>query len=137
MLASRLFKDDDTLYHQAEKNWYECSPADWQEAFSHHPRIGDIKNIEKRFAETKDWANSEQRGVEIAIVETIKKLARLNRKYEKRFGYIFIVYATGKTAAEMLDLLESRLTHAREDEIKIAMEEQNKITKLRLQKLLS
>ena len=72
----------------------------------------------------------------IANKEVIEALADSNRLYEEKFGYIFIVNATGKSAEEMLDMLQTRLPHKPEDEIKIAAAEQNEITKLRLQKLL-
>lgn len=138
MLKNRPFKDESALMSMAEKIWYDCSPGDWLEAFSHHPRIGENRNeLEKKFASTKNWASSEQKGVENAHTGTLQRLVELNQEYEKRFGYIFIVSATGKTAEEMLTLLKTRLSNSLEDEIKIAMGEQNKITLLRLKKLLS
>ncbi len=124
------------LLEDAEAQWYECSPDDWKEAFSHHPRIGDVESLTKKFASTAQWASGEQSGVNAASGKTIEELAEGNRLYEEKFGYIFIVCATGKSAEEMLSLLQARLPNVPTEEIEIAAEEQNKITKLRLQKLL-
>ncbi len=116
-------------------------PADdlvehWKEAFAHHPKIGDTDSLRKKFATTAQWASGEQSGMNIASQQTIEALAKGNKQYEDKFGYIFIVCATGKSADEMLAILESRLQHDPKEEIEIAADEQNKITKLRLEKLL-
>jgi 2-oxo-4-hydroxy-4-carboxy-5-ureidoimidazoline decarboxylase len=124
------------LLEDAEEQWYKCSETDWKEAFAHHPKIGDVESLTKKFATTAQWASGEQSGVNVAAKETIEALADGNKNYEKKFGYIFIVCATGKSAEEMLNILQSRLPNTPEDEIEIAAEEQNKITKLRLEKLL-
>lgn len=124
------------LLEEAEEIWEECSGDDWKEAFAHHPMIGDVESLSKRFSSTAEWASGEQAAVNNANKEVIEALADSNRLYEEKFGYIFIVNATGKSAEEMLDMLQKRLPHKPEDEIKIAAAEQNKITKLRLQKLL-
>lgn len=126
----------EALLDCAEELWSECSEDDWKEAFSHHPKIGDVESLTKKFAATANWASGEQASVNTASKETIEALAEGNRLYEERFGYIFIVCATGKSAEEMLSLLQVRLNNKPEDEIKIAAAEQNKITKLRLQKLI-
>jgi 2-oxo-4-hydroxy-4-carboxy-5-ureidoimidazoline decarboxylase len=133
-----FFPADDLveLLEDAEEQWFKCSEDDWKEAFSHHPKIGDTASLKKKFASTAQWASGEQSGVSAASQQTIGALADGNRKYEDKFGYIFIVCATGKTAEEMVELLESRLSNDPKDEIEIAADEQNKITKLRLEKLL-
>ena len=125
------------LLEQAEEIWYECSEDDWKEAFAHHPKIGDVESLTKKFASTAQWASGEQSGVNTATEESITALAEGNHLYEEKFGYIFIVCATGKSAEEMLTLLRDRLKNNPEKEIKIAAAEQNKITKLRLQKLIA
>lgn len=125
------------LLECAEEQWYCCTEADWKEAFTHHPKIGDIASLTKKFAATAQWASGEQSSVSAANKETIEALAKGNDLYEAKFGYIFIVCATGKSAAEMLDMLEARLGNNAEVEIKIAADEQNKITKLRLEKLVN
>lgn len=124
------------LLEDAEEQWWLCHEADWKEAFAHHPKIGDTESLKKKFASTADWASGEQSGVRSAGEETIRALAEGNRLYEEKFGYIFIVCATGKSAAEMLEMLNERLKNDPEEEIKIAADEQNKITKLRIGKML-
>ena len=136
MIDSRPFADRQQLCEIAEKKWLECSEKDWLEAFTHHPKIGDLKSLEKKFSATKEWAGGEQAGVNRAAGATLIKLADGNNDYEKKFGFIFIVCATGKSADEMLALLKTRLSNDRNTELKIAMREQNKITRLRLGKLL-
>lgn len=124
------------LLEDAEEQWWMCNEKDWKEAFSHHPKIGDIDSLKKKFASTAGWASGEQAAVSTANEETLKALANGNRLYEEKFGYIFIVCATGKSAEEMLTILQTRLQNNPEVEIQIAADEQNQITKLRLQKLL-
>lgn len=124
------------LLEDAEEMWYACSKEDWKEAFTHHPKIGDVESLTKKFASTAAWASGEQGGVAIASKETIEALAEGNRLYEEKFGYIFIVCATGKSAEEMLGLLQLRLKNSPNEEIQVAADEQNMITKLRLEKLL-
>ena len=124
------------LLEDAEEQWWLCSEADWKEAFTHHPKIGDIDSLKKKFASTANWASGEQSGVQDANEKTLEALAEGNRLYEEKFGYIFIVCATGKSATEMLELLQERLNNTPEEEIQIAADEQNKITKLRIEKLL-
>lgn len=124
------------LLEDAEEQWWKCSEDDWKEAFKHHPKIGDVDSLKKRFTATAQWASGEQSGVSLASDETIKALAEGNRLYEEKFGYIFIVCATGKSAEEMLTMLDQRLKNDPGEEIKIAADEQNKITKLRIEKLL-
>lgn len=123
------------LLEDAEEQWWLCSEEDWKEAFRHHPKIGDRESLQKKFASDK-WAAGEQGGVNTASAATLDALAEGNRLYEEKFGYIFIVCATGKTADEMLTLLQERLPNTPGEEIKIAADEQNKITQLRIEKLL-
>jgi 2-oxo-4-hydroxy-4-carboxy-5-ureidoimidazoline decarboxylase len=124
------------LLEDAEEQWWQCSEDDWKDAFSHHPKIGDVESLMKKFASTAQWALGEQSGVNVASKETIEALAEGNCLYEEKFGYIFIVCASGKTAEEMLSVLQTRLENNPEEEIKIAADEQNKITRLRIEKLL-
>jgi len=135
MLAAPLADDLVELLEYAEEKWYECSEDDWREAFEHHPKIGDINSLKKKFENTAEWAAGEQSGVNTAADETLSALAQGNEAYEKKFGYIFIVCATGKSAGEMLQLLEARINNHPAEEINIAADEQNKITRIRLEKL--
>lgn len=124
------------LLEDAESQWWLCNEEDWKEAFTHHPKIGDLDSLKKKFANTAVWASGEQSGVNTATDEILNALAEGNRLYEEKFGYIFIVCASGKSAEEMLGMLNERLKNNPEDEIRIAADEQNKITLLRLEKLL-
>ena len=133
-----FFPADDLveLLEDAEEQWFKCSEEDWKQAFAQHPKIGDIDSLKKKFASTAQLASAEQSGVNSASQNTIEALAEANKKYEDKFGYIFIVCATGKSAEEMLGILQSRLQNDPKEELEIAADEQNKITKLRLEKLL-
>jgi 2-oxo-4-hydroxy-4-carboxy-5-ureidoimidazoline decarboxylase len=135
MAAARPFADDEAVLHQATTIWNGLQPADWREAFAAHPKIGDLESLRGKFGNTRDWANGEQSGVASAAEATIRQLAELNREYEARFSYIFIVCATGKTAEEMLAILKQRLPNDPQGELSVAAGEQLKITLLRLQKL--
>lgn len=137
MVYSRPFESLSEVLETSDTVWEECDVDDYEEAFSHHPKIGDVESLAKKFANTKAWATGEQKGVESADLAVIHKLAEGNAAYEEKFGFIFIVNATGKSATEMLALLQARMNNEPKDEILIAAEEQNKITKLRLKKLLA
>lgn len=131
------FASHAVIMAEAENAWYgACDEKDWLEAFTHHPKIGDTKSLKEKFASTSHLAGKEQAGVEDASDEIIEKLAQANRAYEDQFGFIFIVCATGKSAGEMLRLMEDRLENSREEELLVAMGEQHKITVLRLKKLM-
>ena len=124
------FRSAEILLEIATEAWYnECDSKDWMESFTHHPKIGDKKSLAEKFA------GQEQAGVASATGEIIATLAKSNEEYEKKFGFIFIVFATGKSAVEMLQLLTNRLNNAKDDEVRIAMGEQHKITLLRFGKL--
>ena len=135
MLDEPFAEDLVDLEETAEETWYDCTEADWLEAFSHHPKIGDIQSLKEKFSNTAAWASKEQGSVDTAPENVLHQLAKANEEYEQKFGYIFIVCATGKSAEEMLAILQGRLPNDAVDEIKIAAEEQLKITKLRLEKL--
>jgi OHCU decarboxylase len=128
MARARPFSDESALLAGADRTWLELSEDDWLEAFAAHPRIG---------ARASGQAAAEQAGARGASPETLAALARANREYEERFGYIFIVCASGRSAEEMLDLCRRRLHNAPAEELKVAAEEQRKITRLRLERWLS
>ncbi len=132
VMARRPFGRDAKLLAVARVEWFGLTEADWLEAFSHHPRIGDRAALEARFPATHDLSSKEQSGVGGAEEEVTAALAGANEAYVERFGFIFIVCATGKSAAEMLQLLRDRLPNHRAAELRIAAEEQAKITALRL-----
>ena len=132
MLARRPFGSDGALKAAARDEWLALGEADWLEAFSHHPQIGDRAALAARFPATHDLSAREQSGVNAASAKVIDELAQANATYLDRFGFIFIVCATGKSAVEMLQLLRDRLGNDRATELRIAAEEQAKITALRL-----
>ena len=135
MLERRPFRSRERLLESARDIWFGLDRPDWLEAFSHHPKIGDLGALRARFASTGHLSEKEQAGVTGASGETLNALAAGNSEYESRFGYIFIVCATGLSADEMLERLRRRLTNHPEKEIGIAAQEQAKITELRLIKL--
>ncbi|MEN9571069.1 MAG: 2-oxo-4-hydroxy-4-carboxy-5-ureidoimidazoline decarboxylase [Bacteroidota bacterium] len=137
MLPLFPVKDVAQLLQHASHTWQQCTEADWLQAFAGHPKIGDMQALKKKFASTAAWASGEQGAVAQAPEQLLQALAQGNDDYQNKFGFIFIVCATGKSAGQMLQLLQQRLPNQRADEIRIAMEEQNKITQLRLQKLLA
>jgi len=138
MMKEFPFKDEVKLMDTAQKIWYNnCNEADWLDAFTHHPKIGNIDSIAEKFPTTKQLAGDEQADVKDASPETLRDLIIANREYEARYGFIFIVSATGKSATVLLRLLKDRLKNNLKEELHIAMGEQYKITFLRLHKILS
>ncbi|MSP56938.1 MAG: allantoicase [Myxococcales bacterium] len=124
------------LYGAAEDIWWHLGDGDWVEAFSHHPPIGaDLATLRARYAHTATQSAAEQSGIAHADEATLVALADGNRAYKDRFGWLFLVCATGKTAGEMLALLHERLPNAPDAELRIAAGEQVKITRIRLEKL--
>jgi len=138
MLQRRPFASHTALFAAAVEIWAQLGPDDYREAFSHHPEIGaNLDELRKRFVKTADWSQAEQSGALNASEATLHALRDANRAYRERFGFSFIVCATGKSAEEMLALLHARLRHAPDLELAIAAAEQAKITHLRLEKLES
>ncbi len=135
MTASRPFIDSNHVLAQAAEIWESLEAADFLQAFAAHPQIGDVKTLQAKYANTQAIASSEQSQVASASNETIEQLALANQLYLKRFGFIFIIFATGKSADQMLNALLARIGNTREQEIENAAAEQLKITKLRLEKL--
>lgn len=137
MAQHRPFNSETELFAAAGEIWQNLAPQDWREAFSHHPKIGDLAGLRAKFASTRQWSEGEQAGVAGAAEDILHALAEGNEAYVKKFGFIFIVCATGKSASEMLALLQQRLPNDPESELKITAAEQAKITKIRLEKLLT
>jgi len=133
--AARPFADIAALKAQAATSWQNLSEPDYLQAFEAHPMIGDVDSLRKKYASTKAMASGEQSGAAAADESTLGELSVLNKKYFEEFGFIFIVFATGKSAAEMLTLLRARIGNSREQEIENAAAEQLKITLLRIDKL--
>jgi 2-oxo-4-hydroxy-4-carboxy-5-ureidoimidazoline decarboxylase len=134
MTSRRPFSGVAAILGAAGEIFRSLTTEDWKEAFAGHPKIGDVNDLMKKFPATAELSEREQSGIRQSSGEVLAALAAANEVYESRFGYIFIVCATGKNAGEMLALLNSRLRNNPDEELKIAEQEQEKITLLRLQK---
>ena len=134
---ARPFVKADELFTKADDIWWSLREDDWLEAFRAHPKIGEAKAAGTQSEQARAWSAQEQSGVAKASAQTTDELARRNREYEDRFGFIFIVCASGKSSEEMLAILNSRFDSDRETEIRVAAKEQRKITRLRLEKLVN
>jgi OHCU decarboxylase len=137
MASSRPFASEIEIIDKAVSIWKDLETSDWLEAFAAHPKIGESKAAASPQARSADWSKGEQSGMDSADGILKSELADANQKYFDKFGFIFIVCATGKSAGEMLQLCRQRLENDRETEIEIAANEQQKITEIRLRKLLS
>lgn len=136
MVDARPFGDEEALFARADEEWWALERADWLEAFAAHPRIGSQRDVDKKSGAEKAWSSGEQAGAARATEDVKDALARANAEYEARFGHIYIVCATGKSAEEMLELARARLANDAAAELRVAAEEQRKITRIRLRKLL-
>jgi 2-oxo-4-hydroxy-4-carboxy-5-ureidoimidazoline decarboxylase len=137
LAEARPFVMLDDLYESAERIWFSLSSVDHLEAFASHPKIGARKAAPKQQARAAEWSSGEQSGVEMASDAVRNELAEANRLYQDKFGFIFIVCASGKSAEEMLAICRARLGNSAETEMRLAAEEQRKITEIRLNKLLA
>lgn len=135
MTDSRPFANAAAISQAADRAFDALPVAGWLEAFASHPRIGDLESLKMRFPGNKEWSAGEQAGAAAADEATLHRLAEANDSYQQRFGYIFIVCASGQTAAEMLATLKLRLRNDDDSELRTASQEQRKITHLRLNKL--
>jgi 2-oxo-4-hydroxy-4-carboxy-5-ureidoimidazoline decarboxylase len=136
LVARRPIADEFSLISASDEIWNHLSPSDWLEAFSKHPRIGERKTPQLASAQSAIWSAQEQKNVAEAEEAVRLALAEGNREYEQRFGRVFIVCATGKSAPEMLEILRRRLRNDDATELREAVEEQRKITHIRLKKWL-
>jgi len=137
MSRDRPYETVEDLLEHADRIWWSLNPDDWLEAFRSHPKIGEKKASDNVSAQSHHWSGQEQAGMSSASQETANSLTELNRAYEQKFGFIFIICATGKSSAEMLAALQDRLQHDSDTELRLAAVEQAKITALRLKKLLN
>ena len=133
----RPFASLSKLNEVASEVWWALDRIDWLEAFRSHPKIGERKAQTDGAVLAQKWSEQEQAGVATSTEGVKGELARLNREYDEKFGYIFIVCASGKSSDEMLSILQSRLLNEPDVELRIAAAEQAKITELRLAKLLA
>jgi 2-oxo-4-hydroxy-4-carboxy-5-ureidoimidazoline decarboxylase len=141
VVALRPVETPEALFAAADSVWLALPESDWQQAFDSHPRIGEHKAkaatalSPEAEAQSLQWSSAEQSTAQLTAA-TQAALAAANREYEARFGRIFIVCASGKTAAEMLAILQSRLANDPRAELREAAEQQRQITQLRLRKWL-
>lgn len=135
MLAVRPFSDFQSLSNIAQSLWAQCSDQDYLAAFEGHPRIGDVATLKAKYQHTANLAGHEQSGMTQADDQLLKKMKQRNDDYFDKFGFIFIVCASGKSAQQMLEILESRIGNDYKTELAIAANEQMKITQIRLEKL--
>lgn len=136
MIAARPFASPRQALDTADRVWSGLSPADWLEAFDHHPRIGEQKAAVPQDPTGVAWSSQEQSRVANASADLRTQLAAVNAEYERRFGFIYIVCATDKSGDELLAIARSRLANTPEQELRVAGEEQRRIMQLRLAKLL-
>jgi len=134
MTAERPFENLEEMVTAADRIWWALEPNDWLEAFDSHPQIGEKSAAASVARESLRWSEAEQSGTRDSTQQTMKELADLNRQYQEKFGFIYIVCATGKSADEMLALLRARLDNDPATEMLSAAAEQAKITTLRLNK---
>ena len=137
MTDSRPFATREQVFAAEDKISSSLTEEDWLEAFRAHPKIGEKKAATAQTQQEQRWSSQEQAAMQSATADTLARLASQNREYERKFGFIFIVCATGKSSADMLSMLERRLENDPQTELSIAAHEQQKITRLRLEKLLS
>jgi hydroxyisourate hydrolase len=136
MVRARPFPSVAAMMDLGDAVWVSLDAADWFEAFAAHPRIGDAPaGVDSSETRSARWEGEEQSGARLADADARRQLAEGNGQYEARFGYIFIICATGKSVEQMLETLEARLKNDPHEELRIAAEEQRQITRLRLGKL--
>ena len=136
MANSRPFATMAELIAKSDDVWWSLKSDDWLEAFQCHPKIGEKKATAQTSLEAQRWSEQEQTGVGNVSQATTQALTELNQEYEEKFGYIYIVCATGKSSEELLAILRERLKNDPETELRTAAFEQAKITQLRLTKLI-
>lgn len=135
MVASRPIESVFELSEAADRVWAAMTELDWMEAFTCHPRIGERKTVVAP-AKSAAWSEQEQSLVAAAESKVLAELDAGNARYEEKFGFTYIVCATGKTAEEMLAILKRRLANDRAAELREAAEQQRQITQVRLGKWL-
>lgn len=136
MIARRPFASVDAVYSAADADWFGLEKQDWLEAFSHHPQIGERNLAQAKFAATASQSSREQSGMAGASDEVRAEFAAGNAEYERKFGHVFLICATGKTGEEMLDSLRERMRNDAPTELRNAANEQSKIVRIRLGKLV-
>jgi allantoicase len=137
LAALRPFANRAQLFEASDKIWNALSHHDWVQAFRHHPPIGGKQAADKQSTTASSWSSAEQSTAQVAAPALLTALANGNRAYTEKFGYVFLISAAGKTSEEILQAMQQRISNRPETELRVAAEEQNKITRLRLEKLLN
>ncbi|HYX29851.1 MAG TPA: 2-oxo-4-hydroxy-4-carboxy-5-ureidoimidazoline decarboxylase [Pyrinomonadaceae bacterium] len=137
LTASRPFASESELFAKADDACRSMTDEDWLEAFRAHPKIGEKKAASAQTQQEQNWSSQEQSAIQAASAETIRELAEHNYAYQAKFGFIFIVCASGKSSDEMLSMLKHRMQNDPLTELGVAAGEQRKITRLRLEKMLT
>jgi OHCU decarboxylase len=137
MVVRRPFASTSDVLATADDVWARLGPDDWREAFAHHPRIGERRAEVPQADRASEWSVGEQSRVATAPASVQEQLAIVNREYESRFGFIYLVCAAGRTAEDLLATARERLQNDPDTELRVAASEQQKITRLRLEKLFS
>jgi len=137
MANRRPIADEALLLRTSDDVWRSLSEQDWMEAFQSHPRIGASRPVQGVDRRSSAWSTDEQRSVHEESAALKVALEQGNQEYERRFGRIFLVCATGKTGSEILEILRHRLDNDRATEMREAAEQQRQITRLRLRRWLS
>jgi 2-oxo-4-hydroxy-4-carboxy-5-ureidoimidazoline decarboxylase len=137
MVTGRPYADIGALSAAAGRIFRSLTDEDWKEAFAGHPKIGDLNGLREKFPATAGMSEAEQSGLSRTSEKLLADLVTANERYQQKFGYIFIVCATGKRADEMLAILNDRFKNIPEAELRVAAREQEKITQLRLNNIVS
>ena len=137
LVARRPIRDAESLSRVSEEVWRGLTVADWLEAFASHPRIGESAANISATEKSQAWSAEEQAKVSESADGVKSALAQGNREYEKRFGRILIVCASGRSPSEILEILGRRLQNDDAAELREAADEQQRITQIRLGKWLS
>lgn len=136
MTAARPFAHATQLYEAADRLWRGLNPDEWRHAFAAHPRIGERHAARDAGARAASWSSQEQSAAASADERTLAELADVNRAYEERFGHVFLVCATGRSATELLTNAKQRMMNDPATELAVAAEEHRQITRLRLARLI-
>ena len=137
MAAARPFDNPERAFRASDEAFRDLSREEWLEALRHHPRIGETRADRRQSSRSVGWSASEQAGASSASASDLAELASLNQAYERRFGFVFLICATGRTLDEITRALRQRLANEPETELDVAADEHRRITRIRLEKLLT
>jgi OHCU decarboxylase len=137
LLGRRPYASLAALLIDAEAAWFALPESEWLVAFACHPRIGERKAEAETTVQFAAWSGTEQSSAQATLEAVARALAEANKLYEERFGFLYIVFASGRTAPQLLSLLEERLAHDRATELNEAARQQWEITRLRMTRYFS